>query len=229
MAASTVGGEVAMQCPRCGLDNPAGAPACRRCARPQRGTWQHAGYAPHQPPRAPADPAARGGPWRVLCALLLLLGALAAWTYAWWALTERREIFGRLGDDLAAVSRTEAERSDLVDDVLLWVAIGVTALAVVCWVLVKLTGRLLFGAVGFAALALITVGSGVAFGGAYLTSRVESVETADRAVLGYLVAGGGWALMGLGLASGMVSLVLARRRPVPGEVAQMGYAAWGRR
>lgn len=182
-----------------------------------------------QQPRTSADQVMLGGVVRMLAVMLLFLAAVAATGYAWWAVTRRREIFVRIGEDVDAVPRAAAERNDTFDDLLFWTSVGITVGALVFWVVAKIVDRLIVGALGFAGAALVVVGAGVASGGAYLTALVESVQTADRAVLGYLVVGGGWALIAFGLITGLASVFLARQRPAAGQSPRIGYAAWARR
>lgn len=175
------------------------------------GGWEHPGYAPRTPPKPP-EPAPTGGIWRILAVITLALAALGCLFYAGWAGTERRAIFGDFADDASSVSMRRAEYSDAQDEMFLYIAVALIAVAVLFWLLTRVVGRLPFMALGFTGLALLAVGGIVVGVGAFLTSMVGSDPSeADKAVIGYLIMGGGFVLVAAGLIAGLFSLLLAGR------------------
>ncbi len=194
-----------MQCPRCGADNPPGVAACIRCGLPAYAT-----PTAYPPPQASgASAAGRRSPLAAVAAVLAALGALAGLGYGGYALSARRGIYSSIADDPGSVTPADAQNSDTLNAVLLWVSLALIAVGLVAWVVALIAARRGCNGLGWAGLALVVLGAGVAVVGAIVVGGVGSTSDAGNGATGYLLVGIGFVVMALGLLLGVVSL----RRP----------------
>lgn len=212
-----------MQCPRCGADNPTGVTACIRCGLPAYPTVQPDPYAAQRAGGATqvahpggASAASGGGSALATIAMVLaLLGALASLGYGIYALIARRGIYADIADDPSSVSKSDADSSDTLNSVLLWVAVVLVVLAVVLWLVAMISARRGRGGLGVTGLALVLVGAAAAVVGAVLLNGVEKGEAADGA-RDYVLVGIGFLVMAIGLLLGAAAL---RRAPTSSGAA----------
>ncbi|HYJ68027.1 MAG TPA: hypothetical protein VEX15_10245 [Nocardioidaceae bacterium] len=135
-----------------------------------------------------------------------LIGALAALGYAGFALTLRRGIYADLDDDPTSVSKDDAESSDNLNAIGLWVAgvlIGIAFLLLIMSIVSARRGR---NGLGITAIVLIVLGGLAATWACLLVNGVDDITEAGDAVTGYLVAGPAFAVMGIGLLLGLLGL-----------------------
>lgn len=210
-----------MTCPRCGLDNPAGARSCQRCALPLDGAGAPVPRSDLEPGplshgSAPTPAAKRAS---ASASILLGVAAVICLAYAAWAFSMRRGVFAALtwGD---GVSVDSARTSDVVTTVGVVVAAVVAVAALVLWAwrgrrstrgsvdVLEVTGLVvtLLGA------AVVIVGLSV--GGA--STGVSGVrDAAHLALVGTLVGGVGFVIVAVGLATALVAIRTWRVNPPP--------------
>jgi hypothetical protein len=135
-----------------------------------------------------------------------LVGALAALGYAGFALTLRRGIYADLDDDPTSVSKDDAESSDNLNAIGLWVAGVLIGIAFVLLIASMVSARRGRNGLGIVAIVLVVVGGAAAAWGCLLVNGVDDITEAGDAVTGYLVAGPAFAVMGIGLILGLLGL-----------------------
>ncbi len=210
-----------MQCPRCGADNPPGVTACIRCGLPAYPAGQPTSPSPYAGPPAAAarpggaTPAASRSALATIATVLSVLAGLTALGYGLYALIARRGIYADISDDPSSVSSDDADSSDTLNSVLLWVAVALVVLAVVLWLAAMISARRGRGGLGWTGLALILVGAAAAVVGALLLSGVEKGEAEDGA-RDYVLIGLGFVLIAIGLLLGTAAL---RRGPSDSRAA----------
>ncbi|WP_370617104.1 hypothetical protein [Mumia sp. Pv 4-285] len=168
---------------------------------------------PHAPPTSRGrDVESSSSPWGMVAVVALAIAALVSLGYAIYALTSRRGIFADLADDPGSVSRSVAEDSDSLNSILVVATVVVVLVALALWA-VALAGGRGRTIVGWAGLGVVVLGGIVAGAGAAMTSGVESADDVDDAVTGYLLVGGGTALVALGLVLGILGILGSRKAP----------------
>jgi hypothetical protein len=135
-----------------------------------------------------------------------LVGALAALGYAGFALTLRRGVYADLDDDPGSVSEDDAESSDNLNAIGLWVAGVLAGIAFVLLIMSMISARRGRNASGILAIVLVVAGAAAAVWGCLAVSAVDDISEAGDAVTGYLVAGPGFAVMGIGLIVGLLGM-----------------------
>jgi hypothetical protein len=144
--------------------------------------------------------------------ILAVIAALAALGYAGFALTLRRGVYSDLDDDPGSVTKDDAESSDNINAIGLWVAGVLIGLAFVLLLASMISARRGRNSLGIIGIVLVILGAGVATWGCLLVDGVDNVTEAGDAVTGYLVAGPAFAAMAVGLLLGALGL---RRPPRP--------------
>lgn len=157
---------------------------------------------------------------------LAVIGALAALGYAGFALTLRRGIYSDLDNDPASVSKSDAENSDNINALGLWVAGLLVAIAFVLLIASMVSARRGRNGLGYFGAVLVVVGALIATWGCLQVNGVDDVANAGDAVTGYLIAGPGFVVMAIGLLLGALGL---RRpvRPAPTPQAQFPQSPYG--
>ncbi len=150
-----------------------------------------------------------------------LVGALAALGYAGFALTLRRGVYADLDDDPASVSKDDAESSDNLNAIGLWVAGVLVGIAFVLLIISMISARRGRNAAGIIAIVLVVAGAAAAVWGCLAVSAVDEISEAGDAVTGYLVAGPGFAVMGIGLIVGLLGM---RKPPRPSSTEPVARA-----
>jgi hypothetical protein len=135
-----------------------------------------------------------------------LVGAVAALGYAGFALTLRRGVYADLDDDPTSVSKDDAESSDNLNAIGLWVAGVLIGIAFVLLIVSMISARRARNGLGITAVVLVVVGAAAATWGCLLVNGVDDITEAGDAVTGYLVAGPAFAVMGVGLVLGLLGL-----------------------
>jgi hypothetical protein len=135
-----------------------------------------------------------------------LVGALAALGYAGFALTLRRGVYADLDDDPGSVSKDDAESSDNLNAIGLWVAGVLIGIAFVLLIMSMISARRGRNGSGIIGVVLVVAGAAAAAWGCLLVNGVDDITEAGDAVTGYLVAGPGFAMMGIGLILGLLGL-----------------------
>jgi len=138
--------------------------------------------------------------------VLAVLGALAGLTYGIYALIARRGIYSDIADDPSSVLADDAESSDTLNAVLLWVAVALIVLALLLWLAAIVSARRGRGGLGWTGLVLVLAGGAAAIVGAVLVGGVGSASEAGDGATGYVVVGVGFLLMSLGLLLGAAAL-----------------------
>lgn len=157
---------------------------------------------------------------------LAVIGALAALGYAGFALTLRRGIYSDLDNDPTSVSKSDAESSDNINALGLWVAGLLVAIAFVLLIASMVSARRGRNGLGYVGAVLVVVGALIATRGCLQVNGVDDVANAGDAVTGYLIAGPGFVVMAIGLLLGALGL---RRpvRPAPTPQAQFPQSPYG--
>jgi zinc-ribbon domain len=155
-----------------------------------------------------------------------VIGALAALGYGGFALTLRRGIYADLDDDPTSVSKSDAENSDNINALGLWVAGLLVGLAFVLLIAAMISARRGRNGLGYTGAVLVVLGALAATWGCLQVSGVDDVANAGDAVSGYLIAGPGFIVMAIGLLLGALGL---RRpvRPAPTPQAQFPQNPYG--
>jgi hypothetical protein len=155
--------------------------------------------------------------------VLAVIAALAALGYAGFALTLRRGVYADLDNDPGSVTKDDAESSDNINAIGLWVAGVLIGLAFVLLLASMISARRGRNALGIIGVVLVILGAGVATWACLLVDGVDDVTEAGDAVTGYLVAGPAFAAMAVGLLLGALGL---RRppRPEPAHPADQQFA-----
>lgn len=135
-----------------------------------------------------------------------LVAAAAALGYAAFALTLRRGVYADLDNDPGSVSKNDAQTSDTINAIGLWVAGVLVVVALVLLVLAIVSARRDRNLLGIAGVALVVLGAAAATWGCLLVSGVDDVTAAGDAVTGYLIAGPAFAGMAVGLILGAVAV-----------------------
>jgi hypothetical protein len=246
-----------MQCPRCGLQNAAGATQCIRCAYSLTGgSAERSALAYGQPrpaaeqtpiepgvvapqgvqsgygsqayeTRPPPEPTADGAGALRRVAVLALALAALAALVYGGWAMTARRALFTELPD-GTVSLAEAKSSDRLDAVLMWTAVALIVIAVVLWLAVHRRRRHPLGSSGFTAMALLGTGLILVAVGAYTTSLVGDVSDADRAALGFLIMGLGFVLVAAGCVAAILAVYSKPPMPLPSTPAA-GFAGWQRR
>lgn len=167
----------------------------------------------------------------VVAMVALVAGAILGLAYAAWAFTARRGIFA----DFAAgnaVSGDDAKSSDTIDTVFLIVAGVVALVALGVWI-ARMAGRKTKGgALNLSGITVAGLGLVVALVGLYLASTIVDADgqaaQGDKGVIATMVAGGGFALLAIGLLVGVFTVRPrkdADTRSSP-QSAGAGYQTW---
>lgn len=157
---------------------------------------------------------------------LAVVAALAALGYAGFALTLRRGIYADLDSDPTSVSKSDAENSDNVNAVGLWVAGLLVAIAFVLLIASMVSARRGRNGLGYFGAVLVVLGALAATWGCLKVSGVDDVANAGDAVTGYLIAGPGFVLMAIGLVLGALGL-RQPAQPAPTPQAQFPQSPYG--
>jgi hypothetical protein len=135
-----------------------------------------------------------------------IVGAIAALGYAGFALTLRRSVYADLDDDPTSVSKDDAESSDNLNAIGLWVAGVLIGIALLLLIMSMISARRGRNGLGITAIVVVVVGAAAAVWGCLAVNDVDDITEAGDAVTGYLVAGPGFAVMGIGLILGLLGL-----------------------
>lgn len=155
-----------------------------------------------------------------------VIGALAALGYGGFAMTLRRGIYADLDDDPTSVSKSDAENSDNINALGLWVAGLLVGLAFVLLIASMISARRGRNGLGYTGAVLVVLGALAATWGCLQVSGVDDVANAGDAVTGYLIAGPSFVVMAIGLLLGALGL---RRPPRPAPQAQFPPGPYGGR
>jgi len=153
--------------------------------------------------------------------VLTLLASLTSLGYGVYALIARRGLFADISDDPASVSRDDAESSDTLNTVLVWVAVSLALIAFLMWVAAMIAARRGRNGLGVTGLALVVIGGAAAVVGALLLNGVDSTDEAGDGAGHYVIIGIGFVVMGIGLLLG--ALALRRRATAATSPAAPGY------